>query len=109
MAETIFGKIARGEIAVSLVYEDETCVAFPDIAPVAPVHFLVIPRRAYEDATVADEETLGHLFKVAAHIGAQNCPDGFRLVTNIGDEGGQSVPHLHVHVLGGRALGWPAG
>lgn len=109
MAETIFGKIARGELAVSLVYEDEQCVAFPDIAPQAPVHILVIPRHPYEDAYDADEATLGHLMHVAAKLGAQNCPDGFRLVANTGAEGGQSVQHLHIHVLGGRPLSWPPG
>ncbi len=107
--ETLFGKIARGEIAVSFVYEDEICVAFPDIAPVAPVHILVIPRHPFEDAYDADAETLGHCLKVAATLGAQNCPDGFRLVTNQGKDGGQSVQHLHIHVLGGREMKWPPG
>ena len=107
--ETIFGKIARGEIPVSFVYQDEICVAFPDIAPQAPVHILVIPRHPFEDAYDADAETLGHCLKVAATLGAQNCPDGFRLVTNQGADGGQSVQHLHIHVLGGRAMTWPPG
>lgn len=109
MADTIFGKIARGEVAVDLIYEDETCVAFSDNAPQAPVHLLVIPRHPFEDATLADETTLGHILAVAAQLGAQKCPDGFRLVTNIGEDGGQSVRHLHVHVLGGRQLEWPPG
>lgn len=107
--ETIFGKIARGEVAVSFVYEDELCVAFPDNAPVAPVHILVIPRHPFEDAYDADAQTLGHLMQVAAKLGAQNCPDGFRLVINTGAEGGQSVQHVHVHVLGGREMKWPPG
>lgn len=109
MADTIFGKIARGEVAVDLLHQDEICVAFRDIAPQAPVHILVIPRQPYEDATQADQSTLGHVMSVAAKLGAQHCPRGFRLVTNIGEEGGQSVAHLHVHVLGGRALNWPPG
>lgn len=109
MADTIFGKIARGEVAVDLLHQDEICVAFRDIAPQAPVHILVIPRQPFEDATQADQSTLGHVMAVAAKLGAQECPNGFRLVTNIGEEGGQSVAHLHVHVLGGRPLGWPPG
>ncbi len=109
MADTIFGKIVRGEIPVEFVHEDEQCVAFNDINPQAPVHFLVIPREPYEDATQADAATLGHLIEVAARLGQERCPNGFRLVTNIGAEAGQSVPHLHVHVLGGRPMHWPPG
>ncbi|HVF09516.1 MAG TPA: histidine triad nucleotide-binding protein [Abditibacteriaceae bacterium] len=109
MADTIFGKIARGEIPADIVYQDEYCLAFNDIAAQAPVHILVIPREPYEDAVQADAATLGHLMQVAARLGAERCPAGFRLVTNIGAEGGQSVQHLHIHVLGGRALSWPPG
>ena len=109
MADTIFGKIARGEIEVELLHQDEICVAFPDIAPQAPVHILVIPREPFEDATEADEKTQGHLLAVAARLGKERCAEGFRIVTNIGEDGGQSVQHLHFHVLGGRALGWPPG
>lgn len=109
MAETIFGKIARGETDTELVYEDELCVAFPDIAPQAPVHILVIPREPFVDAMTTDATTLGHLLHVAAKIGKEKCPNGFRLVTNIGEEGRQSVYHLHIHVLGGRPMEWPPG
>ena len=109
MADTIFGKIARGEVQVELVYEDDICVAFNDVNPQAPVHLLVIPRAPYEDAVQADEPTLGHVVQVAARLGRERCPDGFRLVTNTGPEAGQSVQHLHVHVLGGRHLTWPPG
>jgi len=109
MADTIFGKISRGEIPVEFVYEDDQCLAFNDINPQAPVHLLVIPRTPYEDATHADDATLGHVMEVAARLGREKCPQGFRLVTNIGAEGGQSVQHLHVHVLGGRPLAWPPG
>jgi histidine triad (HIT) family protein len=109
MADTIFGKIVRGEIPADIVYEDDVCIAFNDVAPQAPVHFLVIPREPFEDAVQADESTLGHLLSVAARLGQERCPNGFRLVTNIGEDGGQSVQHLHVHVLGGRPLSWPPG
>ncbi len=109
MPDTIFGKIARGEIKVEVIYEDGICIAFPDIAPVAPVHILVIPREPFEDATVADGSTLGHVMQIAAKIGNEKCPNGFRLITNIGEEGGQSVHHLHIHILGGRKMAWPPG
>ena len=109
MAQTIFGKILSGEIPVSFIYEDAICVAFPDVSPQAPTHILVIPREPFEDATSADESTLGHVLSVAAKLGKERCPNGFRLVTNIGEDGGQSVLHLHVHVLGGREFGWPPG
>ena len=109
MADTIFGKIIRREIPADIVYEDEQCIAFNDVNPQAPVHILVIPREPYEDATQADAATLGHVVQVAARLGAERCPHGFRLVTNIGPEAGQSVQHLHVHVLGGRRMKWPPG
>lgn len=109
MPDTIFGKIARGEMQVDLLHEDEICVAFADINAQAPVHILVIPREPFEDATQADAATLGHVLKVAAELGQEKCPGGFRLVTNTGPDAGQSVQHLHIHVLGGRHLGWPPG
>ena len=109
MPDTIFGKIARGEVPVELLHADEICVAFADVNPQAPVHILVIPREPFEDAVQADAATLGHVMQIAAKLGAARCPGGFRLVTNIGADAGQSVQHLHVHVLGGRALGWPPG
>ncbi|MBV9865024.1 MAG: histidine triad nucleotide-binding protein [Abitibacteriaceae bacterium] len=109
MADTIFGKIIRREIPADIVYEDDQCLAFNDISPQAPVHILVIPRQPYEDATQANAATLGHVMQVAARLGAERCPNGFRLVTNIGPEAGQSVQHLHIHVLGGRAMQWPPG
>jgi len=109
MSDTIFGKIARGEIAVPLLHEDEICVAFRDIAPQAPVHLLVIPREPFTDVVAADAATVGHVFNVAAELGAKHCPGGFRLVTNCGSDGGQTVPHLHIHVLGGRHMEWPPG
>ena len=109
MAETIFAKIARGEIEVPLLYQDDVCVAFADNAPQAPVHLLVIPREPFEDITEVDEPTIARVMAVAARLGAQHCPDGFRLVTNTGTDAGQTVQHWHVHVLGGRELSWPPG
>ena len=109
MAQTIFQKIIDREIPADIIYEDEVCIAFNDVSPQAPIHILVIPRRDYDDAVQADQSTLGHVLKVAAQLGSERCPNGFRLVTNIGGDGGQSVQHLHIHVLGGRALKWPPG
>ena len=109
MADTIFAKIARGEIEVPLLHQDEVCLAFADNAPQAPVHLLVIPREPFEDILDADTATIARVFEVAAQLGAQQCPQGFRLVTNTGADAGQSVQHWHVHVLGGRALEWPPG
>ena len=109
MADTIFGKIVRGEIEVPLLYQDEICVAFADNAPQAPVHLLVIPRESFEDITQADDATIVRVMGVAARLGQQKCPGGFRLVTNTGADAGQSVAHWHVHVLGGRELQWPPG
>jgi histidine triad (HIT) family protein len=109
MADTIFGKIVRGEVPVNFIYEDEVCVAFNDNSPQAPTHILVIPREPFEDVTEPNPATLGHLLQVAAKLGREQCPNGFRLVTNKGGDGGQSVQHLHIHILGGRPLGWPPG
>lgn len=109
MTETIFSKIIRREIPADIVYEDEVCLAFNDVAPQAPVHILVIPREPFEDAAQADAKTLGHVMQVAARLGCEKCPGGFRLVANTGADGGQSVQHLHIHVLGGRALGGSSG
>lgn len=109
MADTIFGKIARGELEVEKLYEDEFVVAFPDISPQAPTHILVIPRQPVADITEADEQTVAAVMCVASELGQKFCPDGFRLVTNKGEQAGQSVFHWHVHVLGGRELTWPPG
>jgi histidine triad (HIT) family protein len=109
MPETIFSKIIRREIPADIIYEDDVCLAFNDIAPQAPVHILVIPKVPYEDATEADAATQGHCVQIAAQLGIEKCPGGFRIVTNIGADGGQSVQHLHFHVLGGRHLSWPPG
>ncbi|XP_063237697.1 adenosine 5'-monophosphoramidase HINT1 isoform X2 [Bacillus rossius redtenbacheri] len=111
--DTIFGKILRKEIPCSFIYEDDKCVAFKDVNPQAPIHFLVIPRKPIEQLSKAgdeDSELLGHLMTVARKVAKQQgLNDGFRLVVNDGADGCQSVFHLHLHVLGGRQLGWPPG
>jgi histidine triad (HIT) family protein len=111
--KTLFQKIADREIPAKLIHEDAVCVAFHDISPQAPVHVLVVPRKPIArvaEATAADQATLGHLLLVAAQLSRQlNLTKGFRIVINNGPDGGESVPHLHVHLLGGRALSWPPG
>ncbi|MGA0134380.1 MAG: histidine triad nucleotide-binding protein [Opitutales bacterium] len=110
---TIFQRIADKEIPARLIHEDEHCVAFHDIAPQAPVHVLVVPRRPVPrvaEAETEDRELLGHLLLVAGQLARQlDLSGGFRIVINNGPDGGETVPHLHVHLLGGRALGWPPG
>jgi len=111
--KSLFQKIADKEIPAKIIYEDESCVAFHDIAPQAPVHFLVIPRKLISriaEANSADESLLGHLLLVAKKVAADlKLEKGFRIVVNNGPDGGETVPHLHVHVLGGRHLKWPPG
>ena len=111
-SDTIFGRILRGEIPCDQVYADEHCLAFRDVAPQAPVHVLVIPREPIARLDAAGEEQaalLGHLLLVAARVARQEGLQGFRTVINSGSEAGQTVVHLHVHVLGGRPLAWPPG
>jgi histidine triad (HIT) family protein len=111
--DTIFGKIARGEIAADIVYEDNACVAFRDINPQAPTHVLVVPRKPVVSLAdpEADAELLGELLAACANIartlGLES--DGYRVVTNVGADAGQSVAHLHFHILGGRPMAWPPG
>ncbi|MCY0967380.1 histidine triad nucleotide-binding protein [Parathalassolituus penaei] len=111
--DTIFGKIARGEAPAKIVYEDDLCLAFRDLYPAAPTHILVIPRKPIPrlcDATAEDQLLLGHLMLVANQVAEQEgLGDKFRLVVNNGAEAGQSVFHLHLHVIGGRSLSWPPG
>lgn len=111
--KTIFKKILDGEIPAELIYEDEQCVAFRDISPQAPVHLLVIPRReirSLQEVDAADEPLLGHLLVVCRKMAEQfELANGFRVVINTGDDGGQTVDHLHFHVLGQRAMTWPPG
>jgi len=112
VADTIFGKIARGEVSTERVYEDDRAVAFRDVNPQAPTHLLVIPRRPIERLDAVDDgdaALLGHLLLVAKRVAADAGLADFRLVINNGAGAGQTVFHLHVHVLGGRAMGWPPG
>ncbi|MEO8269464.1 MAG: histidine triad nucleotide-binding protein [Aureliella sp.] len=114
MAETIFSKILRKEIPAKVVYEDELCLAFHDVSPQAPVHILVIPKKpieSLEQLTAEDAPLLGHLWQVIQQIARQEqvSESGYRVVVNCGKQGGQSVDHLHFHILGGRNLAWPPG
>ncbi len=111
-AETIFGRILRGEIPCDQVYADDLCLAFRDVQPQAPVHVLVIPREPIPQLSEAQAEhqlLLGHLLLVAAKVAQQEGLEDFRTVINSGAEAGQTVFHLHVHVMGGRPLAWPPG
>ena len=110
--DTIFGRILRGEIPCDQVYADAQCLAFRDVAPQAPVHILVIPREHVVNLAEAGEQhqaLLGHLLLVAAKVAREQGLEGFRTVINSGAEAGQTVFHLHVHVIGGRPLAWPPG
>jgi histidine triad (HIT) family protein len=110
--DTIFGRILRGEIPCDAVYTDDLCLAFRDVNPQAPLHVLVIPREALVnlgDAGEQHRELLGHLLLVAAKVARQEGLEGWRTVINSGAEAGQTVFHLHVHVIGGRPLAWPPG
>lgn len=113
MNETIFSKIIRREIPATIVYEDDLCLAFNDINPQAPIHVLVIPKKPIpqlSEAEVEDQSLLGHLLLTAKQIAAQQgLAQGFRIIINTGEEGGQTVYHLHLHILGGRSLQWPPG
>ncbi|XP_033116762.1 histidine triad nucleotide-binding protein 1-like [Anneissia japonica] len=111
--DTIFGKIIRKEIPADIIYEDEQCLAFKDINPQAPVHFLVIPKRQIAQLSKAKEEDkqlLGHLMFIAQKVAADmKLDNGFRVVLNDGADGCQTVFHIHLHVIGGRQLSWPPG
>lgn len=114
MAETIFSKIIRREIPADIVYEDAECLAFRDINPQAPVHILIIPKEDLEGlqaVAVLHEQLLGHLLQVAARLAEEQgiAATGYRCTINAGPDGGQTVSHLHVHLLGGRQLEWPPG
>ena len=113
MDDTIFARIIRGEVPARIVHDDDRCLAFHDVAPQAPVHVLVIPKQplpSLAEATATDADLLGHLVVVATQLARTlGLDNGYRLVVNCGRDGGQSVDHLHVHLLGGRPLGWPPG
>ncbi len=110
--KTIFRKIIDREIPANIVYEDDRCLAFHDVAPQAPVHLLVIPKREIPSvAALADEDAalIGHLWMVIRNLAQEFNLAGFRVVVNNGADGGQTVDHLHYHLLGGRPLTWPPG
>jgi histidine triad (HIT) family protein len=112
--DCIFCKIAAGEIPASVIFEDERAIAFRDINPQAPTHVLVIPRThvaSLNEADETDEALLGHLLRVAARVAAEegHAEGGYRTVINTGAGAGQTVFHVHVHLLGGRRLTWPPG
>ncbi len=110
--DCIFCKIISGDIPTSKVYEDETVIAFNDIEPQAPVHILIIPKEHIASASEINENNSGliaHVFEVAAKIAKEMNLDGFRIVTNCGDSAGQTVKHIHFHLMSGREFTWPAG
>ncbi len=114
MAECLFCRIAHGEIPSKKLYEDDAVLAFYDIDPKAPVHFLVVPKQHIDSAaclTESDAQSIGHIYAVIAKLCKQLgvSESGYRVVTNVGEDGGQSVGHLHFHVLAGRTLAWPPG
>jgi len=110
---SLFTKIIEREIPADIVFEDEWTLAFRDIAPQAPTHILIIPKKeivSLADLTPEDEQLMGRCVMVAHQVAKQeNLSNGYRLVVNCGEEGGQEVPHLHFHLLGGRNLKWPPG
>ena len=113
---TIFEKIIAREIPADIVHEDDQCLAFRDANPQAPTHILIIPKKCIPrigEASAEDQSLLGHLLltagKIASDLEINNTDQGFRLVINHGKDGGESVPHLHVHLLSGRPLSWPPG
>jgi len=110
MEDCVFCKIANGKIQTELIYEDKDIVAFKDIDPVAPVHILVIPRAHYSTMEdVKDTEIFSHIFSKIPDIARNNGLKDYRIVINKGEEAGQTVFHLHVHIIGGRNLQWPPG
>ena len=113
MSETIFSKIINREIPADILYEDDICLAFKDVNPQAPLHALIIPKKFIEKVATAqpdDQAILGHLLLKAAEIAKQaGYEDAFRLTINNGEEAGQSVFHLHIHLLAGRPFTWPPG
>jgi len=114
VADCLFCGIVSGKIPADFVYRDESVLAFRDIDPKAPVHLLIIPRQHIADVTELGEDggaTIGHAMKVARQLAQENgvSESGFRIVVNTGSDAGQSVHHIHLHLLGGRALAWPPG
>ncbi|XP_076250463.1 histidine triad nucleotide-binding protein 1-like [Rhynchophorus ferrugineus] len=110
--ETIFDKILARKIPADIIYEDEQCLAFNDVSPQAPVHFLVIPKKRIpmiEKSDAKDKELLGHLLLTSKELANKRLPNGYRVVINNGKDGCQSIYHLHIHILGGRQMNWPPG
>jgi histidine triad (HIT) family protein len=113
MTDTIFGKIIRREISADIVYEDDLALAFKDVNPQAPTHILVIPKKPIPRLSESQQEDtalMGHLLMTAKKVAEQaNLNNGYRIVINNGADGGQTVDHLHLHILGDRLLSWPPG
>ena len=112
MSDCLFCNIIAGEIPSSKVYEDDVCFAFNDIAPQAPTHFLVIPKAHIQSVSEINGENsnvVAHIFEVIAKVTKEMGIESYRVVSNIGEQAGQSVPHLHFHVLAGRDMTWPPG
>jgi len=113
MTDNLFLKIINRQIPATIVHEDDRCLAFKDINPQAPVHVLIIPKKViptHADVTEADRDLLGHLHLVAAKLARElGLQAGYRLVLNCQEQAGQTVPHLHLHLLGGRSMSWPPG
>ena len=112
MSDCLFGNIIAGEIPSSTVYEDDVCFAFNDIAPQAPTHFLVIPKTHIQSVSEINGENssvVAHIFEVIAKLAKEQGMESYRVVSNIGEQAGQSVHHLHFHVLSGRDMTWPPG
>jgi histidine triad (HIT) family protein len=112
-ADCLFCKIVAGSIPAKRVFEDELCISFADLRPQAPTHLLIVPRQhiaSLAEAEPAQSSLLGHLLMKAAEIArAAGLDDGYRVVLNTGADGGQTVEHIHLHLLGGRRMGWPPG
>ena len=113
MTDTIFGKIIRREIPADIVYEDDLALAFRDVSPQAPTHILVIPKKPIprlSESTEDDTALMGHLLMTVKKVAEQeNLGNGYRVAINNGRDAGQSVDHLHLHILGGRSMSWPPG
>ena len=113
MKDNLFQKIIDKQVPAAIVYEDDRCLAFRDINPQAPVHVLIIPRKViptHDQIGEEDSDLLGHLHLTAVRLARQfGLKDGYRLVVNCGEQAGQTVPHLHMHLLGGRGMNWPPG
>ena len=111
--KTIFKKIIDGEIPAKIIHEDDHCLAFHDVSPQAPVHVLIIPRReipSVDEISDDDQAMIGHMWTVIRDLAKKlDLVNGYRVVVNCGEDGGQTVNHLHYHLLGGRSLSWPPG